>query len=160
MRYSCNKLGFSLIEVNLAILLIAVGLLALFSLFPLGLKESERGLADTQEAMFADTVLSVMEGNALNMTNWSDWANSAGFRQKVLAGISLSKPIVAVETINKDDPAETLVFPKDSRYKIRYKLQVNGSEDRKSATLYVMHGEYGNFKLASVFYTEFVYTGM
>lgn len=154
MRYRSNILGFSLIEVNLAILLIAVGLLALFSLFPLGLKESERGLADTQEAMFADIVLSAMEGNALSMTNWIDWENLDQFRLKVKSGI---KPAYVIE---QEDPSSPLSFPDGSRYKLRYKLKIEGNGARKSAMLYVMHGNYGNFKLASVFYTEFVYTGM
>jgi len=154
MRYPSNKFGFSLIEVNLAILLIAVGLLALFSLFPLGLKESERGLADTQEAMFADTVLSAMEGNALSMTNWADWENLDQFRSKVKSGI---EPGFVVE---KDDPSKPLTFPDGTRYKIKYKLKIDGNGPRKNAMLYVMHGDYGNFKLASVYYTEFVYTGM
>lgn len=154
MRYRSNKFGFSLIEVNLAILLIAVGLLALFSLFPLGLKEGERGLADTQEAMFADTVLSAMEGNALSMTNWADWKDLVRFRAEVKKGIT-------VVGISADDVLqENVIFPEESRYKLRYKLKIEGNGPHKTAMLYVMHGDYGDFKLASVFYTEFVYTGM
>ncbi len=146
--------AFSLIEVNLAILLIAVGLLALFSLFPLGLKESERGLADTQEAMFADTVLSGLEGNAMSMTNWADWADLGLFRTAVKEGVS--------HTTESSGPT-TVTFPSGTRYKIRYKLEIGNSNTegtRKYAELYVMHGRYGDFDLAPVYYTEFIYTGM
>ena len=38
--YSKKADGFSLVEVNLAVLLVSVGLLSLFMLFPLGLRES------------------------------------------------------------------------------------------------------------------------
>ena len=72
--------AFTLIEVNLAILLIATGVLVLLALFPLGLKESEEGIMDTHEGMFAGHVLSGLEGNALAMTNWADWADSGTFR--------------------------------------------------------------------------------
>ncbi len=157
MRSSPDSHGFSLIEVNLAILLVAVGLLALFSLFPLGLKESERGLADTQEAMFADTVLSALEGNAMGMTDWDDWAEIGKFRAKAKNGID------GTYAIEKDEPSMPVNFPENSRYKIRYRLKIgnlNGDGSRKYAELYVMHGRYGNFGLASVYYTEFIYTGM
>ena len=54
-------------------------------------------------------------------------------------------------------------FPENSRYKIRYRLKIgnlNGDGSRKYAELYVMHGRYGNFGLASVYYTEFIYMGI
>jgi hypothetical protein len=157
MRSSPDSHGFSLIEVNLAILLVAVGLLALFSLFPLGLKESERGMADTQEAMFADTVLSGLEGNAIGMTNWEDWVEIVDFGAEAKKGI---EPAYVVE---KDGPSKPVTFPGGSRYTIRYKLKIgnaNGDGSRKYAELCVMHGRYGDFGLASVYYTEFIYTGM
>ena len=146
-----NKCGFSLIEVNLAILLIAIGLLALFSLFPLGLKESERGLADTQESMFADTVLSGLEGNAINMTNWSDWVDLAVFKDKVTQGVEYQSESLTM-----------VAFPQGTRYKVRYILDIGnaGSAGRKYAKLKVLHGAHGDFGLAQIYYTEFVYTGM
>ncbi len=158
MKQHDQKKSFSLIEVNLAILLIAVGLLSLFSLFPLGLKESERGLADTQEAMFADTVLSVLEGNSMNMTNWADWASLDKFKSKVKED--------APTPAYYDFEGTNLVpvhFPTDTRYWIRYKLAIkNASSDgrRKSAQLHVMHGRHGDFGLATTYYTEFIYMGM
>ena len=156
MRSSPDSHGFSLIEVNLAILLVAVGLLALFSLFPLGLKESERGLADTQEAMFADTVLSGLEGNAIGMTNWDDWAEIVNFRAK-------AKEFIELTYVEENAGPKTVTFPEGTRYKIRYRLKIgndNGDGSSKYAELHVMHGGYGNFRLASVYYTEFIYTGM
>lgn len=152
MDSSNNRSAFSLIEVNLAILLIAVGLLALFSLFPLGLKESERGLADTQESMFADTVLSALEGNAVNMTNWWYWLpeNHEDFKAKIEEGVDY-----------RSETLTTVEYPQGSRYRIRYVLNIsNEGTGRKSAMLKVLHGTTGDFALAQVYYTEFVYTGM
>ena len=60
------------------------------------------------------------------------------------------------------DPT-TVNFPSGTRYRLRYRLVVSssGADDaRKEAKLQVMHGAYGDFNLASVYHTEFVYTGM
>lgn len=148
--------GFSLIEVNLAILMIAVGLLALFSLFPLGLRESERGMADTQESMFADTVLSALEGNAMNITTWGTWTNNL-FNNAVKDGMDY------IPHIYDDDVINSIEFPDASGMKLRYRLKienVGGDAGRKRATLNVKQGRYGDFDLATTYYTEFVYMGM
>lgn len=151
--------GFSLIEVNLAILLVATGLLVLFSLFPLGLRESEMGVEETHEAMFADSVLSTMEGNALAMTNWAQWSSLAAFRTAVV--FETDPPV-------SHGPGNTAVgqgvrFPSadaDARF-IRYRLTIGGSGIRKSARLEVVSGKYGDFNAnAKTYFTEFVYTGM
>jgi len=52
--------AFSLIEVNMAVFVLAVGILALMSLFPAGLRESLQSRADLRQAMFADYALSVL----------------------------------------------------------------------------------------------------
>lgn len=155
--------GFSLIEVNLAILMVAVGLLALFALFPLGLRESEKGLADTQESMFADTVLSAMEGNAITLTNWATWQNSSVFYSAAVNGINIQ----AITTPLSDGSGWGLTnspgisFPDGSGFTLRYSLSLSDvAPGRKRATLRVMHGKYGTFDQASVFFSEFVYLGM
>lgn len=56
--------GFSLIEVNLAVFVMAVGILALMGLFPTGLRESMQSRADLKQTMFSDYALSVMQANA------------------------------------------------------------------------------------------------
>ena len=66
--------GFSLIEVNLAIFVVAIGLLTLFSLFPIGLKQAQSGHEDTQTSMFAAFVLDGIRANATQVTasEWND----------------------------------------------------------------------------------------
>lgn len=144
--------AFTLIEVNLAILLIAAGVLVLLALFPLGLKESEEGVMDTHEGMFAGYVLSGLEGNALSMTNWSDWADDSAFRGKVGLGLSL--------------PASGDVWPEDGERVIRYTLSIAGDDppgDGRlyTATLRVQSGKYGVFdELAHYYVTKLIYMGM
>jgi len=153
--------AFSLIEVNLAILVIALGLLALFALFPLGLRESEMGIIDTHEAMFADHVLSSMEGNALAITNWSTWINMMAFINGVESGIYPIDPIYGYGW-SRTALADAINFPTNAvdRY-LRYKLTILDYGARKTAELRVKSGKYGDFdRDAHVYLTEFIYFGM
>jgi Tfp pilus assembly protein PilV len=51
--------GFSLIEVNMAVFVLAVGILSMAVLYPLGLRESMQSQSDIKQSMFADYVLSM-----------------------------------------------------------------------------------------------------
>lgn len=59
-----SRHGFSLIEVNLAVFVMAVGILALMGLFPTGLRESMQSRADLKQTMYADYALSILQANA------------------------------------------------------------------------------------------------
>lgn len=74
MRHTCRRAGFSLMEVNMAVFVMAVGIMSLVGLFPLGLRESYQGRADLQQSMFADYALNQFVA-ALSQTNlyWSEW---------------------------------------------------------------------------------------
>ena len=76
MRHTHRKAGFSLMEVNMAVFVMAVGIMSLVGLFPLGLRESYQGRADLQQSMFADYALNQLVA-ALSQTNvyWSEWLN-------------------------------------------------------------------------------------
>ena len=81
--------GFTLMEVNVALLLVAVGLMGLLSLFPVGLRQSDQAASDTAQAAFADGVLNAMHANASTVTNWNDW-NSPDFTNTlILAGVTV-----------------------------------------------------------------------
>jgi Tfp pilus assembly protein PilV len=56
--------GFSLIEVNMAVFVLAVGILSMAVLYPLGLRESMQSQADIKQSMFADYVLSLAVAQA------------------------------------------------------------------------------------------------
>ena len=79
MRHTHRRAGFSLMEVNMAVFVMAVGIMSLVGLFPLGLRESYQGKADLQQAMFADYALNQLVA-ALSQTNvyWSEWLKMAG----------------------------------------------------------------------------------
>ena len=64
--------AFTIIEVNMAILILSSGVLALISLFALGFRENRQSREDVGSAALADAVLSriVMAASATNL-KWS-----------------------------------------------------------------------------------------
>ena len=74
-----KRSGFSLIEVNMAVFVLAIGVLSMAVLYPLGLRESIQSQADLKQSMFADYILNVAV-SAASSTNvtWSDWSDWAG----------------------------------------------------------------------------------
>ena len=68
------KKAFTLIEVNLAIFIMAGGVLAMISLYSLGFNESRQSREDVASVALADTVLNpiVISLSSRNMT-WSQW---------------------------------------------------------------------------------------
>lgn len=55
------KAGFSLVEVALALLVVAVGITTAFSLFPEGMRLTRASVNNTEVALFADYVFSTMD---------------------------------------------------------------------------------------------------
>ena len=71
------RLGFTLMEVNLAILIMAGGVLAMVSLYPLAFSESRQSSDDIAAAAFADGVLAPLTAALSSPTiKWSDWRNA------------------------------------------------------------------------------------
>ena len=68
------KRAFTLIEVNLAIFIMAGGVLAMISLYSLGFRESRQSREDVASAAYADLVLNPLV-TALSSTNmaWTAW---------------------------------------------------------------------------------------
>ncbi len=69
-----KKLGFTLMEVNLAVFIMAAGVLAMVSLYPLGYRENQQSLDDVKAASYADAVFNQVAGalSARNLT-WNEW---------------------------------------------------------------------------------------
>ena len=59
----------------MAVFVMAVGILSMVVLYPLGLRESTQGRADLKQSIFADDVLNQMVG-LLSQTNvtWTTWS--------------------------------------------------------------------------------------
>lgn len=75
--FAKSRLGFTLMEVNLAILIMAAGVLAMVSLYPLAFNESRQSSDDVAAAAFADGVLTPLTA-ALSSPSikWSDWRDA------------------------------------------------------------------------------------
>ncbi|HBA84950.1 MAG TPA: hypothetical protein DCZ95_12720 [Verrucomicrobia bacterium] len=73
--------GYSLVEVSLALLVVAIGLLAVFGLFPEGLNATRAAVDDTEVAAFADYVFSSLDFEAANTNElWDDFETSGSFQ--------------------------------------------------------------------------------
>lgn len=55
------RAGYSLVEVTLALLVVAIGLTATFALFPEGLKSTRAAVNDTEMGLFAEYVFSTLD---------------------------------------------------------------------------------------------------
>jgi len=56
-----RRAGYSLVEVTLALLVVAIGLTATFALFPEGLRATRTAVDDTECAMFAEYVFTTLD---------------------------------------------------------------------------------------------------
>ena len=60
-KTTSGKSGYSLVEVTLALLVVAIGLTATFALFPEGLKATRAAVDDTEIALFAEYVFTTLD---------------------------------------------------------------------------------------------------
>jgi len=73
-RRKRKKSGFTLMEVNIAVFVMATGILAMIMLFPLGMREGIQSQTAFKQTMFADYVLNVAVTAACNTNvTWSEW---------------------------------------------------------------------------------------
>jgi Tfp pilus assembly protein PilV len=86
------KAGFSLVEVCLAVLVVGLGLLSIFSLFPTGLAASEAATADTEMGLFAEQVLLGLQAQATEVS-WDNWKKNAFSIPDISKTISSTKEI-------------------------------------------------------------------
>jgi hypothetical protein len=95
--------GFSLIEVNMAILVVAGGLLTLFALFPAGLRMSTMSIADMRHSMFAAEAFARMQANAARIQSRDTWMDPRLFWDALCKGIT--RPTMWDEMARQADPA-------------------------------------------------------
>jgi prepilin-type N-terminal cleavage/methylation domain-containing protein len=169
VRSAGYRAGFSLVELSLAILVVAVGLLAAYGLFPSGLNAGKRALDESQAGIFAEEVIGAIQAVAEDpQVSWSDldtlslpgmsepglpppganlWENSLEL---------LIKPNMGMRT-NKYQLQNKLFYD----YVIRYDLQIGDLPGRplKAVRLETWNGEYGPTNESLVFYTELYQTG-
>jgi Tfp pilus assembly protein PilV len=162
MKFSSEN-GFSLVEVNLAVFVVAAGLLVIFSLFPLGLHESELSVAETQEAMFADYVLSTLEGNAESITNAAVWQNDTQFLDCIRSNTDVQARGAVIQIGTQVGP---VLWPmqalgnRDNYLKYFVTIYNYPSWYRKKVTLSVKSGRYGSAIEGRTYVMDLVFLGM
>lgn len=158
LQRSKARAGFSLVEVALAMLVVSVGLMGVFSLFPVGSEANRKAIQETQIGLFAEYVLNGFRYQA-EQESWSSVANNSSFQISPLASTyawESPTPImaghdvkVAVYKVKANSAIEEMSF----RYTLHV-YDVAGKNDVKALVLTVWHGQFGVLKDPSVFYTE------
>ena len=146
VRVGCG--GFSLIEVTLSLLVIGMGMLVLFALFPVSLRMGHDSFRDTQAAMFASYTLNGIRGELVGLDDFASWSNRLVMTQ------GSAGSIISAE------------FPEGSGQSIKYLAEFRNVGDRSwGADLWVWGEKRGPtdvavFKRRSEwYYTEFYFTG-
>lgn len=88
---SRRRSGFSLIEVALALVVAAGGLLAIFGVFPISLRQSANSRSDMGEMTFASTVLQTLAGNIRAIDRIDVWNDPSKFWDAAVGSTGLPK---------------------------------------------------------------------
>ncbi len=153
-----NKLkhGFSLIEISIALMVVAVGMLGVLSMFPVGLEQNERSVGETYCSLFAQEVLAGVKAYAEydwnRLDNFSMRLSVDAFNGRYTTNIirTTTQTNVLVVKYMRDTGTNNIV-----NYALRYSLFIKTNGPIKSATLLVYPGEFGVRKNPIVFYNEF-----
>ena len=154
-----RRSGFSMIELTLALMIVALGILVVAGLFPSGIKASGLAKEDTVAAMFARDAFSAMHAEVRNMNSneWSNlssqtipmadsgWANSPG--PLILDGSQQTR----VYEVNLAEAGTV------KNHGLRYRVDIDdfgGSNMYQGVTLTVWGSEYGG--LQRTYYTEVI----
>ncbi len=98
-----TRAGFSLMEVNMAVFVMSVGILSMIVLYPLGLRESTQGQADLKQSMLAEHLLNQAVGIASRKDlTWEQWSQFATREYRDITGGNFcGKTIFAPEWTGK-----------------------------------------------------------
>lgn len=83
--------GFSLVEVALALIVAAGGMLAIFGVFPISLRQSQNSRSDMGEMTFASTVLQTLAGNIRAIDRIDVWNDPSRFWDAAVGDTGLPK---------------------------------------------------------------------
>jgi len=130
MKTNKRQAGFSLMEVNMAIFVMAVGVLGIAALFPLGLRESTQSQADLKQSMFADYMLNQAVAAASRTDiKWSVWKAWVDGQQPPETGMMTLPLLPSFITEYLIEPKWNNAPIKDKQYKIVC-CGVPGASDR------------------------------
>jgi len=161
MEKTRNAEGFTLVEIALALLVVAIGAVSIMGLFPAGLQSNKRALDETRVAMFAEDVLGGVK-TVIEATPWHLVEDKLQF-----IGVPTVAPdLFANNTIRADGNEGKYRYAYGTSESIldagsvRYKLDVDViSVNRYGITLQVWPNEFGQDEDGFVFYTEAYYHG-
>lgn len=148
---SSGRAGFSLIEITFALMVLSIGLLAIFHLFPSGLKASIDATADTRTATFAQQTFASIKADADEAV--SDGNDSTTWESVFSGAVSIGGQTV---TLSLDawsdwtDPAVRYPAGQDEYLRYRSRTSVNGRV--AGVALQVRYGKVGGY--IRNFYTE------
>jgi prepilin-type N-terminal cleavage/methylation domain-containing protein len=154
--------GFSLVEVALALLVVGVGLLAVFGLFPTGMDANRRAVQETQMALFADYVMDGFRALA-SAVPWSEVAEDNGaFYLEVPApdmwsggGALRVMPGEGMKSLVYTPVAKPDIEEISLRYEVRIGLVDQGNPLVKFIRVRVWPGAYGKKAIDGLtFYSE------
>jgi len=162
--------GFTLIEINLVLLIVGIGLVALLGLFPVGLRQAGLATGDTVQAVFADQVLNTLQAQASTITNWTEWTT---FQASVLQDAKISTkrdPASGTHTLKANQDVKIddyLVDGNTIRYRLSFQpvalpepLNSRGFGGRlMRAFIQVSERAESDLLNATVYCTDFVFMG-
>jgi prepilin-type N-terminal cleavage/methylation domain-containing protein len=80
-----NNEGFTLIEVALSIVVVAIGIMAVFSLIGSGLESSKKAISESQAAIFANDVFNSLRSTSQQTNNMVDMQTWTNFWNQLIA---------------------------------------------------------------------------
>jgi type II secretory pathway pseudopilin PulG len=144
--------AFSLIEVTLAMLVVSVGILAVLGLFPLGLDQNARAIADSHAGLFVEEVFSGLRACA--ETNWDGLSIDTTLSSANYPGVGVTRFSGTNMAVHTNVYSNSVTHIVD--HALRYRLTLNSNGNIKAAMLCVWDGQFGSTNAApNVFYQEF-----
>ena len=164
-----DRAGFSLMEVNMAVFVLSIGILSMIVLYPLGLRESMQGQADIKQSMFADYMLNMAVGIA-SQTNitWKTWYDDI---EKIKGLVDQKRKdtegywpgFIADNSDFDENPdfGSSGSYDRGERYEVRCAL-VPGMSDRLMGIMIQstdLTKNYDNYTNNPIFYAEVMFQG-
>ena len=128
-----KEFGFSLIEVNMAILIAAGGMLSLFALFPSGLRMSIGAKADIYQSTFAKSFFDAISANIKQIEDVTVWNDMDKFWKAAVAGTGFSATLGKSGTLT--GPAADLVVADNANIRYVYREGDKGFTSSGSLSL-------------------------
>ena len=153
--------GFTLVEIALALLVVAIGIVSIMGLFPAGLQSNQQAIEETRVAMFAEDVLNGVK-SFIEETPWADVPDELRTGGVQLVGSGVFNSLPEDVTVSTGSDATTIRFTSTlspEEYVLRYFLELRELQSRYEITLQVWPNGHGPLSAGFVFETEVYHNG-